>query len=209
MAEEAKAKGRKKKGEGPVTFMFLDTENKEHARVPSNVDGVKVTAKDGKSQTFKVGTLAPAILQQMAADALKRKFDMAIRSGYSAEKNNVISLATESFENIKSGKLFVRAASGTGGKGAGRTFDAGYWVGVTERYAKLLSDRDPKKNKPASKAQLEALKTKLEASTTQQRDDWKKKNLKNAAFALAKKQIDAEKAATKAGTAEAMDAFSL
>lgn len=204
MAEAAKTRGRKAKGEGPVEIMFVDANNKEHSRVPANVHGLVIKAKSGKVQSFAISSLSPAIMAQMAADALKRKMSMHIGSGYDAAKDNVISLAVEAFENVKTGKLYVRAEGGKGGPG--RSFDVAYWVAVTARAAKLLNDNDPKKHKIPAKSQLEALAAKLTAANTQGRDDWKKKNIKNPVFNLAKKQIDAEKAgaAAKGSTEEAL-----
>jgi hypothetical protein len=188
-AEVAK-KGRTKKGEGPYTLSFVDGENKDSARIPANVASLKVADKAGKSKTYALSGLSPAIIHQLAADGMKRRLDASMRNNIGGDKTAIV-LADEAYANIKAGKLYSK---GEGKGGAGRTFDFDLWVMAIERTAKLKNANDPKKHKAATKAQLEALRTKLTAATPKDRAEMTAKWKKDPTFVLAKKQVDAERA---------------
>ena len=127
MAETAK-KGRAKKGEGPYIVSFIDKDNKETPRVVASVSQIKVLEKGGASETFSLATLSPEIVQQLAADGLKRRLDAHMRNHIGPDKT-AIALAHEAYKAITEGKLYARGGDGSGSKkGAGRTFDADLWI---------------------------------------------------------------------------------
>lgn len=202
---EPAKKGRAKKGEGPYTISFVDTDNKDTARIPASVHAVKIADKSGKSKAYAVSSLEPKVLHQLAALGLGRKLDAFMRNSIGGDKTAIV-LADEMYANVKSGKLYLK---GEGKGGAGRSFDFDLWVSAIQRTAELHNKADPKKQKPATKAQLDSVRVKLESADSAGRkaliDRWKK----DPVFVLAKKQVDAERATKNAGETKAGDVNAL
>lgn len=193
-ATDTAKKTRTKKGEGPYTLSFVDGDNKDSPRIPAVVSALKVEDKESKkSKSYSIQGLSPVVLQQLAADGLKRRLDAFIRNSIGGEKTAIV-LADEMYGNIKSGKLYLKGEGG--GKGAGRTFNFDLYINAMERNAKLRNESDPKKFKLATKQQLASLRVKLEAATPAERKALIKGWSGDPIFMLAKKQVEAEQAAT-------------
>lgn len=209
MAEAAKVeakKGRAKKGEGPYSVLFVDADNKDVPRIPANVTAMKLVEKGGKSKSYSLAGLSPAILHQLAVDGLRRRIDAFVRNSIGGDKTAIV-LADEMFGNIKSGKLYLK---GEGKGGAGRSFDFDLWVSAIERTAQLKAKADKsKKKQPATEKQLAALRAKLESATPADRSTMIKNWKNDPIFALAKKQIDAERASKNVKEAKDSDVDAL
>lgn len=187
-ASDTAKRGRAKKGEGPYSIAFVDMENKEHPRVPANVHSIKIALKDGKSQTFAL-EFQPGIIKQLAAEGLKRRLDASVRNGIGGEKSALV-IAGEVHKAIEDGKL--GAPKREGGKGGpGRTFDYDMYVSSIERTAQIMKQSNPKAKLP-SKQDLANLRTKLEAMSTQERNEKVKQWKQNTAFNVAFAQVKAE-----------------
>ena len=197
---DAPKRGRAKKGEGPYTVSFIDNEDKEHNRVPAGVKAVKITQKDGKASSFTMTALDVKVIQQLAADGLKRAVDTFVRNGIGGDKSAIV-LASEKFEQIKSGKIYARKE---GASKPGRSFDFDLYIAVAERTAKLLNEKNKKFPLPTKK-QLEAVGTQLRSLSAQERNEKIKKHKQNPMYALAYKQVVAERATSSAASEASVD----
>lgn len=183
--QPAAKKGRAKKGEGAYTIVFVDADNKEHARVPANVNSIKIVDKAGRSQSFGVD-FSPVINKQLAADGYKRRLDAFLRAGTKDDPSKALALAGTLHTSVKEGKLFLRGE----GK-VGRTFDFDLYIDAMVRTAKA-------KGKTVSDKQKAALHADLESKSPKERTDRIKKWSNDPIYKKSLLQIKAERAETSA-----------
>lgn len=209
MAVQAATNGKKTRGDGPVSFVFIDGSNKEHKRVADGASQVKVLAKGGKTKTYNVSTLAPAVIMQLATMEFKKRLDIKIRNTVKDDANaEVIAIADEDYAALKEGKLFSRKEGGAGGPG--RTFNFDMWVTIAKYASDIIAKADKTgKRKPASDKQLADFRGKLEAMTPKDRTAQLKKFREKPVYALAEAQYKTEQAkkAIAAGDVDDMDAL--
>ncbi len=203
------ADGKKTRGDGPVSFMFIDASNKEHKRVVDGGSQIKVVAKGGKTKTYNVSTLAPAVILQLATEAVKKRFDTFVRNTVKDDATvEVLACTDDSFALLKEGKLYSRKEGGAGGPG--RTFNFDMWVTIAKYASDIIAKADKTgKRKPASDKQLADFRGKLEAMTPKDRTAQLKKFREKPVYALAEAQYKTEQAkkAIAAGDADDMDAL--
>lgn len=202
-------KTRTKKGDGPVVLNFLDAENKEAARISDKTVSLQVKDKASGVLAINLGDLPENVVRMLAADALKKRIDSAVRAtvddkGNDKDGNNVvIKTAQEVVARIMSGQIYARtgAAAKDGAKGGarGRKFDTGLWVEAMKVAAQIKADakkvrKDGSPHVPASQDQLDKLAAKLEAATPAERKKMTDGFLKDATVEFARKKILLERA---------------
>lgn len=190
-ANSTDKKTRAKKGDGPVSFKFINDKNEASKRIPDNIDALQVINKAGKSKNLSISGLPVQVIRQLAASAFKVKLNsFAIASVKTNPNADVLGLADELYNNVKSGKLYVR---GEGAKSPGRTFDFDLWVSAMIRMSQITAEKNPKV-KPFSKKQEADLRARLEAATPADRKVMTTKWMTNPIVKRAVMEIKAERA---------------
>lgn len=121
-----------KRADGPVKVSYIDTDGKEHDRVPLSVKTLKVTQRsDGKTKMFDLGKIGQPVIMQMAAQSAAKRIDISSRNAVKAKPDaSVITVADDLFANLVAGKFTIR---GEGKGGQGRTFDFDMWDVIYHR----------------------------------------------------------------------------
>lgn len=179
---------RTKKGEGPFVISFIDADNKETPRVPNAVHAVKVVDKSKNEKLFTIGELSPAVKERLAASGLRNILGAGARNGANDDGSNVLDIVSKLFENVKEGKLYAAREGGKSGAPRGRQFDYQLWIDVGIRTKKLRREEAP------TDAQIANSRLKLEAMTPADRNAKIKQWKDDPFFALAHKEITAERA---------------
>lgn len=198
VAATAVTHGRKKKGDGPVTVSFIDSENKSFKRVPAGVHSVVVADRHNKVKQYSMSAIPPTVVMQLAADALKKRLDAHGRNSANDKGDNVIENTDKLFEAIKKGKIYLKGE----GKGSpGKKFDFDLWIDTMVLATDLMNLKNPKQKLMTAKNK-EAMRIVLEAKTPTERTEQVKKWKSNSIFSLAYARIKAkreEEAAAKSG----------
>lgn len=202
------AKTRTKKGDGPVVLNFLDAENKEASRISDKTVSLQIKDKSDGVMTVNLGDLPENVVRMLAADALKKRIDSAVRATVDTEGKvdgayAVIKTADEVVKRIMSGQIYARtgaAAKTDGEKSArGRKFDTALWV-ETMRVAQEIKVNAKKLRKDgtphvlATQDQLDKLAAKFEAATPAERKKMTDGYLKDATVEFARKKLLLERA---------------
>lgn len=202
----AKGAPKGKRAAGPLTISYIDASDKPHKRLPADPKFIVVTNLEGKTATFPVDDINIKIRSQLAAGFAAKRMETFGRNGMKKDGGDVLKLVTAQFENIKNGKLFARGEGA--GAGAGRPFDFDVYIDAMEETSKRKKGEDGKVH-PATPAQLEALRTKLESLTPKERrakvQGWKNND---PIYAVALLEVQARKTKEGAkGKAPAGDAL--
>lgn len=203
------ADAKKTRGDGPVSFVFIDASNKEHKRVAEGAAQVKAVAKGGKTKVYNVGTLSPAVILQLATLEFKKRLDIKIRNTVKDDANaEVIAIADDEYAALKDGVLYSRKEGGAGGPG--RSFNFDMWVQIAKYASEIKAKNDKtKKAQPATEKQLAGFRTKLEAMQPKERTAQIKKFKENPYYTLAEAQYKSEQAKKSIADGEFDDEDSL
>lgn len=208
---EAKAT-RTKKGEGPVVMHFVDSENKEAARISDKTVRLQVKDKNSGVLDFDLSKLPANVVRMLAADALKKRIDSSVRATVDADGKNekgemaVISTAQEVIDRIMSGQIYARTGAVKEGKGTGqrgRPFDFDLWIEAMREASKIKAGQKKVRENgqpwtEATQDQLDRLKAKLEATAPADRKKMTDNFLKDKTVAFAVAKIKAKRAAEAA-----------
>lgn len=191
-AMNGEKKTRAKKGEGPVSFKFVNDKNEASKRIPDVVDSVQVLNKAGKAKNYSVSNWPVNVLRQLAAASFKAKVNIAATNAVKVNPGvDVLTLIDEIYNNVKSGKLYAR---GEGAKSPGRTFDSALWVGALMRASQIKAEKSGGKLKPWGKKQETDLTAKLGAGSSEDRKKWTTKWMTDPVVKRAVMEIKAERA---------------
>lgn len=200
---------RTKKGEGPVALNFLAADGSEAARISETTVKLQIKDKAAGVLAFDLSTLPENVVRMLAADALKRRIDSAIRAEVDTDGKNdkgelaVIPTAQEVINRILKGQIYARTgvAGKEGGKGGarGRPFDFDLWVEAMGDAAKMKTQKGAKRKDgsnwtEATPEQLAKLRTKLEAASPADRNKMTQGFLKDKVVAYAVTRIKAKRA---------------
>lgn len=198
---------RTKKGEGPVVLNFLDSEKKEYPRISEGVTALQIKDKVSGVFAFDLSALPQNVIRMLAADALKRRVDTAIRAAVDTDGKNdkgemaVIPTAQSVIDRILKGEIYAKTgvAGEGGGKGRGRPFDYDLWVEAMGDAAKMKAQKGLKRKDgtpftEATPEQLAKLKAKMEAATPADRQKMTQGFLKDNVVAFAVKRLQAKRA---------------
>lgn len=209
---EAKAT-RTKKGEGPVVMHFVDSENKEAARISDKTVRLQVKDKNSGVLDFDLSKLPANVVRMLAADALKKRIDSSVRATVDAEGKDekgefaVIKTAQEVIDRIMGGQIYARTGAGVKeGKGTGqrgRPFDFDLWIEAMREASKIKAGQKKVRENgqpwtEATQDQLDRLKAKLEATAPADRKKMTDNFLKDKTVAFAVAKIKAKRAAEAA-----------
>lgn len=188
------------RGNGPVAVTYVDSEGKTHKRVPERVVGVVVSDKSGKSRTYKLSDLAPAMINGLAASGLGKKLDIFVRNTVkNDEASDVAETADKLFGQIKAGSLYTRGE----GKGAASKFDVEKWIDIMSQAAEL-------DKKPLTEKSKNTLRAKLMSVQGRERQglvmSWQRK-IASVNLVIKTMNIQKAKNAVKASTTHVADLF--
>lgn len=181
---EAVKKGRTSKEDATYAISFIAANDELSSRVPEVAKGINVKTKEGKTVNFDMSSLPAEVLSRLAADGLNKRIAQAVRNSVDDTGTNAIELASEAFKRLVAGEFYSKAESRPG---AGRTFNANFWLDVLARTAKL-------RKRDYTQAQLDGSRAKLMALDAKGRQDLIKKFRNDKFFVLAEKQARAEQA---------------
>jgi hypothetical protein len=160
---EATKRTRTKKGEGPLVVKFLDSKNEVHERIPDNLDAIQIVTKAGTVKNYPLSVFNLTLLKALAAESIKRRFSNAVFSAKNIDTMDVVATADDIYNNLREGKLYVRAEAGP----RGRSFDYDLWVDAMVRASQKKAEAG--KGKPWSKKLAEDFRTKLMSYTAEER----------------------------------------
>lgn len=208
MATQAATSDKKKRNAGPMIVTFADSKGKaDHKRVVDDVNSVVVSDRKGKSKAYSLDAIPPQVRHQLVASALAARAKIYISNHVDDNESNVIDLADKVYADIVAGKM--RAAK-EGGKAPGRQFDPTDYIEAVRMAKQMQADsgvkgKDGKPIKPASKAQLDQLKTKLVAMPPKERTAEVKRITSNGLVASCLANIKAKRLNEAAKNSEAVD----
>lgn len=192
-AEPAKSngavRGRQKKTDMAYTIGFLNDKNEDSARIPANVNAVKVVDCNGKLRVISLKDIPSPVLAQLAADGLRKKLNFFYKDVTKNSVDQIQSLTDEFIKVAKDATLYIPKEGG----GPGRSFDFDFWVAVMEKASKIKVDAgNPKAKLMTDKVKAE-FRTKMESWTPQERTEKKKLWEQDKAVKNAIKLVQAER----------------
>lgn len=193
---------RAKKGDGPISLVYIDAEGNVAKRVSEKTVGVRVSDKFDNVKDFMVSELPPVIRHQLVVLALGKRIDTYVRNSVEENGSNAIELAALTYDNIKGGTIYSRKESaGT----SGRPFDFEFWKSIIVMTA-------AEKKVPVSEKQIEQFMTKMRAMTSAERKDWITRSKMDKIFAYCWKRAELAKAKEslkKGGAASEVNALDM
>lgn len=200
-AVKAAARGRIKKVDAAYSISFLNEKGEESNRIPTVVPSVRVKGADGKTKTINLKDIPPNVLQQLAADGIRKKINFFLKDVTKQNVGQVQVLVDEFIKVTKDATLYIPKEGG----GPGRTFDYDFWLDVLARTAEIkVKAGNPKAKLMTEKTRQEA-RTKLEAMTPDERKEKQKAWEQDKVFKNAAMQIRAERATAKMSKDDAVD----
>lgn len=195
---------RAKKGDGPILVSFLNSKNEVTKRADSETEVIRVADKDGKSKDYSITKLSLPTLRQLALDSLKRKFVSTVNSGNKNGSVNVIQVSDGVYNNILSGKIYVRAE---GAGKPGRKFDSAIWAAAMLRTSEIKSKMPNSKVKVFSQKVINDFKIKLESMVDKERKIFTAKLQNDAVFKRALLEVRAEQVKSTSTEFDALSAI--
>lgn len=123
----------KSRGDGPVTFLYVDAQGQDHKRVPNNVKGVKVIDRaTNSSKIYELSKYSQSVRDGLSAIGLVRRQHNYVVSNLGNGKD--VHYLTDSVHgDFTEGRLYSKEAVAR----AAKTFDVSAYVNAYARYLKL------------------------------------------------------------------------
>lgn len=161
----------KKRGDGPITFTFIDEAGKEHKRVPKGVKVIQAKPRVGDLISLDVSKINPDALIGFAVMGLTGKGRTTVLNHFNPEGDgtDIAGIVSGVFADAVSGNIYTQAevkAKGTGKRGKPVDYDiiARAWqqarAGMAKAGFKNAVDKSPVV--PLSDAETEDFKVKLQ-----------------------------------------------
>lgn len=167
------AKAKKERGEGPAAITYVDKAGKsDYSRVPLDVTAVAITAKgQTMPQSYNVSELPASIKDALVAFAFSSRVKVYLANHANPDGSDAIKLATQVFEDLKSGKVYSRSAEG--GK-PGKKFDGSMYANAWKAAYKFMASKKMKKKdgkeiKELTETEVADLQASLEAMAPKER----------------------------------------
>lgn len=187
----APKRGRVSAEDAVYKIVFIDSDGKEHNRVPLNVVSVKVIPAGGQPEVVNLKDFHNTTLWQSVALTARGKLQVFLKDVKKNSIDQVPGLVAEFVKSAKEATLFVPKEGG----GPGRAFDYEFWIDVIAKVAELKIKAGVPNAKPMSAEAKEALRTKLQSMTPEQRkakqEDWNKdKTFRNAVVLVRAERVE-------------------
>lgn len=187
---------RTKKADMPYHFKFLNAKSEESDSIPVGVTTIKMVLSNGKALTVDLKGISAETSEQLKADALRRKLNVACKELTKDTLDQVPGIVDSFTKALKANQLYVPAERGGG---PGRVFDFDHWVEVSARFAKHRVEAKIAKAKLMTEADRKAFRAKLEAMSPDERKAlkegvWEKNPVIKKISAALKLEKDTQKA---------------